>query len=366
MLPIAVHVADGRQTPLTDKRWNYTRQVAWLADGSGILMNANDLFEVNSQLWHISFPGGVPQRIYNDLNRYEVVSLAKNSDTLVSVQVESRKNIYTVSPFEEPRRVTQITKGTERDDGALTFTPDGKIVFVSQNGGSRDLWMMDADGGNQKQLTDDEPANRFPSLTPDGRYIVFDSLGRGGVIWRMDSDGGNIKRLADRGSTPHRSSDGKWVTYQQGQSAPSVWKVSIDGGQPVRITDKLTIRPAFSPDGKQIACFYKEESTSPWKIAIFPSEGGQPVKVFDRQVTVGKLFFVLRWTPDGRAILFTDETGGVSNLWSQPVDGGKPAQVTDFKSDLIYTFDLSPDGRWLAITRGTVSGDVVMMSSLGQ
>jgi hypothetical protein len=61
-----------------------------------------------------------------------------------------------------------------------------------------------------------------------------------------------------------------------------------------------------------------------------------------------------------------DERGGGENIWSQPVDGGKPAQVTDFKSEIIYTFDLSRDGKWLAVTRGAVTGDVVIMSILRQ
>jgi Tol biopolymer transport system component len=156
------------------------------------------------------------------------------------------------------------------------------------------------------------------------------------------------------------------VAYTQGtQDQPSIWKVSIDGGQPVRLTDKITSRPAISPDGKLIACFYKEEIAAPWKIAIFPSEGGQPVKVFDNPVPPSR-FVVVRWTPEGRAILYVDDKGGVSNIWSQPVEGGQPTQVTDFKSDLIFTFDLSRDGRRLAVTRGAIHGDVVMMSTLNQ
>ena len=85
--------------------------------------------------------------------------------------------------------------------------------------------------------------------------------------------------------------------------------------------------------------------------------------MFDNPVTNLDRFFVFRWTPDGRAILYVDEKGGVGNIWSQPVDGGKPVQVTDFKTDVIFTFDLSRDGKWLVLSRGSgFTGDVVMMS----
>jgi serine/threonine protein kinase len=47
----------------------------------------------------------------------------------------------------------------------------------------------------------------------------------------------------------------------------------------------------------------------------------------------------LEWTGDGRAVLYVDDRGGVSNLWSQPIDGGPAKQFTQFKSDQIFTFD---------------------------
>jgi len=363
---VEVRVADGAVRPITSYKgeWNSIERVEWLRDGTGLIMCAFSSFTVNIQVWYLAYPGGESQMITHDLNQYGDVSLTADSSRLVAVQVDELSNVWVVGLNQATTNARQITNGKMDGYCGLSWMPDGRIVFAARKIKYADLWMMDGDGGNQKQLMDDPTANRFPSVTPDGRHIVFDSLGGNGGIMRMDSDGGNVKRITDRGLVPHSSSDGKWVTYQQGQRAEaSVWKVSIDGGQPVRLTDKITSRPAFSPDGKQIACFYKEERTAPWKIAIFPSEGGQPVKVFDNPVILNR-FFVFRWTPDGRAILYVDERGGVGNIWSQPVDGGKPSQVTDFKADIIYTFDLSRDGKWLAVTRGAVSGDVVMMNLL--
>jgi Tol biopolymer transport system component len=56
----------------------------------------------------------------------------------------------------------------------------------------------------------------------------------------------------------------------------------------------------------------------------------------------------LRWTPDGRALLFVKNEGRVSNIWSQRVSGGPPVQITHFTSDLIRSFDLSADGKQLS------------------
>jgi Tol biopolymer transport system component len=69
-----------------------------------------------------------------------------------------------------------------------------------------------------------------------------------------------------------------------------------------------------------------------------------------------------RWAHDGHALIYVRTRNGVSNLWSQPLDGGAPRQVTDFKSDLIYRFSYSRDGQQLALARGTMSRDVVLIS----
>ncbi len=76
-----------------------------------------------------------------------------------------------------------------------------------------------------------------------------------------------------------------------------------------------------------------------------------------------RLWVVLRWTPDGRSILYVADRNGASNVWSQPADGGAPKQLTDFKTDLIWTFDLSPDGKQLVMSRGRNVDDVVLISN---
>src|SRR5947209_709501 len=80
----------------------------------------------------------------------------------------------------------QISTG--RFDGAsgLSWTPDGRIVFTSEASGNLDLWIMDGDGGNRKQLTTDSHSDITPSVSPDGRFVVFTSNRTGADhIWRM-------------------------------------------------------------------------------------------------------------------------------------------------------------------------------------
>ena len=69
----------------------------------------------------------------------------------------------------------------------------------------------------------------------------------------------------------------------------------------------------------------------------------------------------LDWTADGKAVLYVDNRGGISNIWSQPIDGGPARQVTFFNTDQIFAFDLAPDGKTMVFARGNVSDDVVLI-----
>lgn len=96
-----------------------------------------------------------------------------------------------------------------------------------------------------------------------------------------------------------------------------------------------------------------------WR-AIIPVEGGSPLKTFD----ISPLQSRFQWNSDGRALLYTLTRDGVTNIWSLPIDGGQPKQLTDFKSDQIFRFSWSSDGKQLVVARGSVSSDVVLMNDL--
>jgi len=73
---------------------------------------------------------------------------------------------------------------------------------------------------------------------------------------------------------------------------------------------------------------------------------------------------LFHFSHDGHALVYINTLVGVSNLWSLPLDGGAPKQITDFKSDLILNFAYSRDGRQLAFARGNQSRDAVMISEV--
>ena len=364
---IEVQVEGAVERPVTSQTWPpAVGQTAWLPDGSGLAVIAPESGTGLDQIWHVSYPDGEVRKITNDLNNYSQLSVTADSGALVAVQTEGASRVW-VSPQGDPSRAKQISFGRYDGQRGLSVTPNGRIVYCSRESGFYDIWIMDGDGKNQKPLTANAGNNFHPWVTPDGRYIVFTStreLSRRSV-WRMDPDGGNLKRLTDGPGDlfPQSSPDGSWVVFYSTRSgSPRLWKVSIDGGVPVQLTDQVIFHPTVSPDGSQIAGFYLEDQPNAlMKIAIIPFAGNNPVKVLDIPQSVQRDAGGLRWTLDGRALTYVDTTGGVSNIWSLPIDGGKPVQLTDFKTDRIFWYDFSRDGKQLALSRGTETSDVILI-----
>ena len=370
---MAARVADGTERPITTKRWegNYQPRIVWLSDNSGVLVTASERAGSGAQIWFLAWPGDEVRQVTSDLNGYLDLSLTADFGTLAAVRSERVVNLW-VSQTADVSRARQITSGVERLDGTrgIAWTPDGKIVYASDAGGRQNIWIMEADGRGNKQLSAEARRNRDPAVSPDGRSVVWQSNRTGNSnIWLMDMDGGALKQLT-RGvadSSPQVSPDGKWVAYltnsNQGNTS-TLWKVTIDGSTPMQLTDTNTDGQAISPDGKLIAYTYRDEVTGQNRIALISFAGGPPTRVFDLppDSRLARSISPIQWTPDGHALAFIRTSSGVSNIWTQPLDGSAQKQLTDFKEQRIFNFAWSRDGRQLALSRGVSNTDVVLIT----
>ncbi|MGH9874434.1 MAG: protein kinase domain-containing protein, partial [Pyrinomonadaceae bacterium] len=367
-------LANPKLNPLTLRSWPYTGNVAWFSDGSGVTFVAREQRLGALQIWQASYPEGETRRITNDLNSYDYYSLTLTADAraLVAVQTDPVSNIW-VAPDGDAGRARAVTSGRNVQEGhyGLAWTPDGKLVFDSDARSNASIWIVNADGSELKPLTDGAADDFMPEVSRNGRYIGLASSRNGFQVWRMDIDGGNPKQLTEGTGAPtfSISPDGRWLVYNL--FLGGIFRVPIDGGSPVTLIPKGDLRyPQVSPDGNSLAYFFEDEQTKRPKIAVIEFEGGAPVKTFDLPVSTATTFYEssfyhgFHWSPDGRALVYVNTLSGVSNLWRQPLDGNAPKQITNFKSDLIYNFAYSQDGRTLAFSRGSHTRDAVLISEV--
>ena len=371
---MAFSVADGSQKELTPESWLYSARVQWLPDMSGLLVVAGDN-PIEAMIWHIRYPDGHVRRVTNDLNAYRSIVLTQDGTKLATIQSQGLVNLWVV-PDGDAKKEVRIPTGNVASFFSLTgsnlsWTPDGRIIYVSNESGGADIWITDPDGNNRKQLTANKAVNVSPVVTADGRFIVF-VLWREGKknIWRMNLDGSNPVELTSGpyDSFPSLSPDSRWVVYTALDGArPVLWRVSIDGGTPVKVTDHVATASAVSPDGRYIAFTYPESAdplASPNRIAVIPFDGGSPIKRYEIPLGGTVLTVIHWWSRDSKSIFYTATTNNVTNIWSLPLDGGPPKQVTDFKDMLVTGFAWSHDGKQLACTRGALMRDAILVTDL--
>jgi Tol biopolymer transport system component len=147
------------------------------------------------------------------------------------------------------------------------WSPDGtKIVFEgSASGGPSDIYVMNADGSNIRQLTTDPAFDQYPQWSPDGSTIAYNNSGD-----RTESD-------------------------PQFSPTTEIWTVPVDGGAPTRLTSSQGVdaHPSYSPDGTRIAYFRGDE------IWAMDADGSNAHRV------LAKGGFTPRWSPDGTEIAYT-------------------------------------------------------------
>jgi Tol biopolymer transport system component len=207
---------DGSEKVLSSESWPFAGRVQWLPDMSGLLVIAGDTVG-SAQVWIVNYPDGRVRRVTNDLGTYRSIGLTHEGKTFTTVQAQGLVNVWVV-PEGNAAKANRLPTGNigfySSSGNNLSWTPDGRIVFVSNEGGIADIWIADSDGSHRKQLTSNGAANFAPVVSADGRYIVFITVRDGKRnLWRMNLDGSNPLRLTSglADANPSFSPDVRWV-----------------------------------------------------------------------------------------------------------------------------------------------------------
>ncbi len=367
-----VGVSRGAIHATYDLPWLSVRQVDWLPDRRGLILLADEnAGGWHNQFWFMSIPQGKLNRVTNDLTDYTGFSLNADHDSLITVQRNNLSEIWVV-PHLTDGLSSKITSYNDRREGlhGIDWTPDGRIVFSSINKGHLHIWIMNSDGTQRTQLSNDalaESNHLTPNISPDGRHLVYVSERQGKTqIWRMDIDGNHQRPLTEGlyDLDPKVSSDGKWVVFSGLKSRKrTIWRVPITGGKARQVTDHSAYAPAPAPFGRLIACAWPESGTTgASRLAIIDPEGGSQPAILGIPFPTRPQ--KVEWMPDGRSLTFNQNRNGISNIWSQSVTGGRPAQVTDLSFENVASFAWSRDGKRLAIVRSHEINNLVIIRGL--
>jgi Tol biopolymer transport system component/DNA-binding winged helix-turn-helix (wHTH) protein len=335
----------------------------WLPEGDGLLLVLNDQNE-HQQLWTISYPKGVPRLLRSDLADFDWhIDATRDMKTVATVTTSVVSNIW-VAPSTDLSAAQQITSG-ELSMLSVAGMPDGRILARSRDG---KVWILNPDG-TQLKLFFDASNVEIPIVC--GRFVLFTTETANSTdLLRVGLDGTNATSLAtgDVGWSQACTPEGRDVFWHKMGPPQRILRMPLEGGPSVKIGDVLEDgmmgNLAISPDGKHLAYPFEEHRPVPkMKLAVISVDGEAPPKVLDAPGHVyGEVS--LSWSGDGKALQYLLIGDGATNLWQQPIAGGKPKQLTRFTSGEIFRFNWSSDRKQLLLTRGTTTSDIVLLRNL--
>jgi len=253
-----------------------------------------------------------------------------------SNRMDDDSEIYTMNA--DGTNVKRLTFSKGPDESPI-WSPDGKyILFASYRNGDSEIYLMDIDGKGQRNLTNHPAYDGHPNFSPDGTKIIFNSsrimspnhsldssFTRTSNIelYEMNLDGDQVKQITDYWSWdtyPDISPDGGKIAFRRrtvtdilgkkiGNS--EVFIANRDGSQAYNISNHSGHDgwPAWSPDGKKIAFASDRERSDNWQIYTINIDGTGLKRLTDFD-TQGAEYAKPQWSPDGKKILFTRTKDG--------------------------------------------------------
>ena len=239
-----------------------------------------------------------------------------------------------------------------------SISRDGSRLAFTTSVSRKRLVLVDRRDGTRSELAG-VCGVEMPTMSPDGKEVVFMCSRSAGKydLWAQAVDGtrftGPVRRLMDQPGTashPMYSPDGKWIAYYRilGQER-DIWVVPAQGGGPIQFTEGPTndIHPAWSPDGTQLAYVANFGDSS--EIRVAGIRDGRRTSPFRVVPTPGVRPYAPHWSPDGTLLAFQGVQGGTTDIWVVPVDGGSPPRrLTTGAEAWRVRWDVG--GKWLLVS----------------
>ena len=263
--------------------------------------------------------------------------------------------IYAVTPGGP---VTRLTNSGSSSDPA--YSPDGsRIAFIADGtpGGTYQVFVMNADGTNVRQVTTSATAKQDPTWAPDGNTIAysansFDVDGQTDLeIWAVNADGTGTRQITSNtfpDTYPAWSPDGSTIAFvgsRPGDTNRNIYVMTADGGGQTNITPNTSTfsahddDPAWSPDGSRIAFVHTNEGLGGGPPAIWtmgPDGSGKANLTNNPSVS----FTTPAWSPQGDKLAAVGTASGTTNrdIWAMNADGSGQAPVEQNPAH-----DINPD-----------------------
>jgi len=365
---------------------------SWLPGSSGFVFSSSRgstlLYLPTMHLWEVPRDGGEPRQLtFGDESDAspDIDSRGRLVSSRIRLNFDIWKFPVDFAPAENVHRAVRISHQTAQVQ-TPSLSPDGRqLVYLSDNGGHGNLWVLDLASGQSRQITFEKDPSLImgtPLWSPDGSRIAYarQSFGQGTnsvAYWSVRPDGSDNNEFFAKASWLTWSPDGRWVYYVDlaglaGGTVGRILKMSTSDSTSVEVRHEVSNGPAISPDGSTL--YYAkllEPINGLWDYEI---RAAQPDSAPSRLLTSISGHRVPAWqglhpvlSSDGKWLALTlNDTFG-TNLWLLSTSDGKMHPVTDFgerRTFIARRVAWSPDNKFIFAAVGEGDADIVFFDGL--
>jgi Tol biopolymer transport system component/DNA-binding winged helix-turn-helix (wHTH) protein len=356
-----VDIETGAERELTSDRFFNVKAIEWLPSGNELLFTASQIQNKYFRIWKVNTHSGVTEPLSKDSEAYSVLSIDREGKQLISTQIKQDFNVFKFE-LDDPSRRTELADGAR-----ATIASDGRVYFASIFSGNDEVWGINLDGTDQRQLTNDLGGDGSPLASADGRIVFFVSNRSGNAqIWRMNKDGSNQVQVTRKegGAPMFATTDGK-ILYYKHSIHGTLWSVSLETGEEKLVLNEPKRTFAFSVDGSLVA--FEERVADRTTIAVVSMPDGQRIKTLEVPKDKPRLT-ELAFHPDGKTIVYllSDVDYEDTSVYRQGLDG--PAQkLGDLGPESVSEvsgLSISSDGKTASVVLGGWLHDAVLLRGL--
>ncbi|MGW8267663.1 MAG: S41 family peptidase [Longimicrobiales bacterium] len=339
----------------------------WTPEGEIIFTSSRSPHPFLSPAYTVSPEGGLPEAMEMDAAAAAAVSLDGRYVAFNRIAVNTTRKGYKGNRApdlyvldRESGTIAQLTDTDLRSfrehvaDGEPMWGADGKLYFLSERGGTFNLWKMNPDGTGAAQVTHHEVGVKYPAMSPDGRTIIYTEDQE---LWMVDVPDGQPRKITvslafdptinrvewveveNRAEGFNVSPDGKMLAVD---SRGEIFLVPVDPemGENVQVTASAwrDRYQKYSPDGTRLA--YVSDEGAREELWVVDLASGERRRISDHDSYKDDGFV---WSPDGDRIAFV----AANTLFEVEVGSGRTTELAYHVNQGYSLSQYSPDGAWL-------------------
>ena len=344
---IYVMNADGSNPTRLTNNSQFNGEPAWSPDNRKIAFTSYR--DGNDEIYVMNADGSNQTRVTNNPAWDSSPRWSPEGDRIAFTTFECfRPEIYLMNA--DGSGLLNLTNDPANDYDPA-WSPDGaRIAFTSERRGKPEIFVMNADGSNQINLTNDRGRDRSPTWSPDGSRIAFigeryfpgTDLRDAPQLYVMNADGSHQIQLTnyqDGIVRPSWSPDGARIAFGTFLESPNydyiipdeIFVTNADGSNQVDLTNNpgLDSEPAWSPDGARIAFTRQpsDNSSGPLtdrEIYVMNADGSDQIRLTNDRAQK----FDPAWSADGSRIAFTSNRDGGEEIYEMNADGSNQTRLT--------------------------------------